>query len=72
MSHQRIYQFVELNKTLGGDLFTCLRQGNKKRRKKYGKNAAKRGKIRNRVSIKDRPLEVETRLKVGHCYWQES
>ena len=66
ISHQRIYQFIELNKKTGGNLFTYLRQGKKKRRKKYGKNAAKRGKIRNRVSIKDRPLDVETRLKIGH------
>ena len=66
ISHQRIYQFVEENKTSGGDLFRNLRQGNKKRRKKYGKTASKRGQIRNRVPISKRPAYVEKRSTVGH------
>ena len=66
ISHQRIYQFVEEDKVLGGDLYRKLRQGNKKRRKKYGKNASKRGQIQNRVSISQRPDYIEKRSITGH------
>lgn len=66
ISHQRIYQFVYEDKDIGGELYKSLRQGNKKRRKKYGKTTSKRGQIKNRVSIKDRPADVENRLECGH------
>jgi IS30 family transposase len=66
ISHQRIYQFVYKEKDMGGVLYKSLRQGNKKRRKKYGKTASKRGQIQNRVSIKDRPADVDNRLECGH------
>lgn len=66
ISHQRIYQFIVEDKKAGGELYKHLRQGNKKRRKKYGKNASKRGQIKNRVSIKERPADVEDRLECGH------
>jgi len=66
ISHQRIYQFVDENKINGGTLYTYLRQGNKKRRKKYGKNTTKRGQIQNRVPIKERPFDIEKRLEYGH------
>lgn len=66
ISHQRIYQFVEEDKASGGNLYVHLRQGNKKRRKKYGKNASKRGQIQNRVPIGQRPKHIETRSTTGH------
>lgn len=66
ISHKRIYQFVEENKASGGDLFKKLRHGNRKRRKKYGKNASKRGQIPNRVPISKRPEYVEKRSTTGH------
>ena len=66
ISHQRIYQFVEEDKETGGDLYKYLRQGNKKRRKKYGKNTSKRGQIQNRVPISKRPDYVDNRNTHGH------
>lgn len=66
ISHQRIYQFIEEDKRAGGNLYRDLRQGNKKRRKKYGKNASKRGQIQNRVPISKRPDYIEKRSTTGH------
>lgn len=66
ISHQRIYQFVEDDKKTGGDLYKNLRQGCKKRRKKYGKSASKRGQIQNRISIRERPAEINDRSEFGH------
>jgi len=66
ISHQRIYQFIGEDKASGGTLYTHLRQGNKKRRKKYGKSTSKRGQITNRVSINDRPAHIDKRLECGH------
>ena len=66
ISHQRIYQYVEEDKASGGSLFRKLRQGNKKRRKKYGKNTSKRGQIQNRVPISERPDYIEKRSTIGH------
>lgn len=66
ISHQRIYEFVQEDKIRGGDLYTYLRQGKKKRRKKYGKSGSKRGQITNRVSISERPEYINTRQEYGH------
>jgi len=66
ISHQRIYQHVEFNKESGGDLHKHLRQSSKERRKKYGKKASKRGQIQNRVSIQERPVDVDKRKECGH------
>ena len=66
ISHQRIYQFIEEDKMSGGNLYRNLRQGNKKRRKKYGVNASKRGQIQNRVPISKRPDYIEKRNTTGH------
>jgi len=66
ISHQRIYQFVEEDKAIGGELYKKLRHGNKKRRKKYGKNISKRGQIQNRVPISQRPDYIEKRSTAGH------
>ena len=66
LSHQRIYQFVQSEKECGGELFKNLRQGHKKRRKKYGKNRVNQVKIKNRVPISKRPASIEKRQSAGH------
>jgi IS30 family transposase len=66
ISHESIYQFLKSDKNTGGIHYTHLRQGNKKRRKKYGKNTSKRGQIRDRISISERPAYIEKRTTCGH------
>ena len=63
ISHERIYQHIRFDKAQGGDLYTHLRQGFK-RRKKYGKPNL-RGHIRNRVSIEQRPAVVDRKTRIG-------
>ena len=58
-----IYQYILKDKQQGGSLYTNLRQ-KKKRRKRYG-SKDRRGQIPNRVSIDQRPAEVETRERIG-------
>lgn len=65
ISHEWIYQFIWSDKDSGGELYKHLRQSNKKRRKKYGKNRLKRGQIKNRVSIDERPDIVQKRKFIG-------
>ncbi len=60
-----IYNFIREDKNQGGSLHKNLRYGNKKHRRRYGKTD-KRGIIPNRVSIHQRPKEVESRTTVGH------
>lgn len=62
LSHQRIYEFIVSDKIGGGALFKHLRQGNKKRRKKYGN-------ITNRTPISERPDYIEKRSTYGH--WED-
>jgi IS30 family transposase len=64
LSHEWIYQYVRADRQGGGDLYTHLRQGRKKRRKRYGKPDA-RGQLRNRVSIEQRPAVVEKKSRIG-------
>ena len=64
ISHERIYQHVCMDKRQGGELFKHLRQSNKKRKKQYG-SKDKRGQIRNRISIEERPDVVETKTRIG-------
>jgi IS30 family transposase len=64
LSHERIYQHVWTDKRQGGDLHTHLRQSNKRRKKKYG-SQDKRGQIRNRVSIDERPDSVAQKERIG-------
>ena len=64
VSHETIYQHVWDNKRAGGTLYTHLRQGQKKRRKRRGSKDS-RGKIRNRVDIDQRPAVVGTRSRIG-------
>ena len=63
ISHEWIYQYIYADKQAGGDLHKHLRC-QKKYRKRYG-GKDRRGKIRNRVSIDERPEIVEQRKRLG-------
>jgi IS30 family transposase len=63
ISHERIYQHIGTDKLNGGRLYSHLRHSGKKR-KPYG-SKDKRGQIRNRVSIDDRPLIVSEKIRLG-------
>lgn len=64
ISHERIYQHIWTDKRHGGTLHKHLRQSNKKRKKQYG-SKDKRGQIRNRVSIDERPDIVAQKARIG-------
>ena len=64
ISHECIYQHIWTDKRHGGTLYTHLRQCHKKRKKKYG-SKDKRGQIRNRVSIDERPAIVAEKTRIG-------
>lgn len=64
ISHETIYQYIWADKQSGGTLFKHLRWSGRKRRKRYGKHD-RRGRIRNRVSIDERPQVVEQKSRVG-------
>jgi len=63
ISHEWIYQYVLADKRAGGDLHRHLRC-QKRRRKRYG-SYDRRGKLKNRVSIDQRPAIVDTRQRLG-------
>jgi IS30 family transposase len=63
ISHERIYQHIWTDKLKGGTLYQHLRHSGKKR-KQYG-SKDKRGQIRNRISIDDRPLIVNEKTRLG-------
>ena len=64
INHERIYQHIWTDKRHGGTLYTHLRQCHKKRKKNYG-STDKRGQIRNRVSIDERPAIVAEKARIG-------
>jgi len=64
ISHERIYQHIWADKSNGGTLYQHLRQSNKKRKKRYG-SKDKRGQIRNRISIDERPEIVAQKTRIG-------
>ena len=63
VSPEWIYQYIITDKKSGGDLHTYLRC-QKKRKKRYG-SIDKRGQLKNRVSIDERPVIVDERKRVG-------
>jgi len=63
ISHEWIYQYVLKNKLAGGSLYLHLRC-KKKRKKRYGSNE-RRGILKNRIGIDQRPAIVDTRSRVG-------
>ncbi|WP_288843491.1 IS30 family transposase [uncultured Deefgea sp.] len=64
VSHEWLYQRILADKRAGGTLYKHLRC-QKLRKKRYGK-PDRRGLLKNRVSISERPAEVETREEEGH------
>jgi IS30 family transposase len=63
ISHEWIYQHILVDKQTGGDLHRHLRC-QKKRRKRYG-SYDRRGILKNRVGIDERPAIVDTRQRLG-------
>lgn len=64
ISHETIYQYIWTDKRNGGSLYKHLRWSHKKRRKRYG-NRDRRGQIKDRVSIDQRPQVVEKKARIG-------
>lgn len=64
VSIERIYLFIWADKKDGGDLYKYLRWSNKKKRKRYG-SKDRRGQIKNRRFIDERPIIVEQRKRIG-------
>lgn len=64
ISTERIYQHVWADKKAGGKLFIHLRHGLKNKKRKRG-SKDKRGQIKNKVSIHDRPEIVNQKLRIG-------
>jgi IS30 family transposase len=63
VSSEWIYQYILIDKKSGGDLHSHLRC-QKKRKKRYG-SPDRRGQLKNRVSIDDRPAIVDERKRIG-------
>jgi transposase, IS30 family len=64
ISHERIYQFILLDKKKGGSLYKHLRHQHKKYRKRYG-SPNRKGPIKNRIMIDDRPKIVDEKKRLG-------
>ena len=64
ISHETIYQFIWNDKRNGGDLYKYLRHSAKKKKKRYGKKD-RRGQIKDRVSIDQRPEIVDKKERIG-------
>lgn len=65
ISYECIYQFIYAEENKEKALWEYLPRKQKKRRKKYGRKS-QRIRIPDRVSIHDRPNEVEARIAFGH------
>ncbi|MFN3714146.1 MAG: IS30 family transposase [Alcanivoracaceae bacterium] len=63
-SHESIYLHVYRDKAGGGDLHQHLRC-RKKRRKRYGSGRDRRGQIKGRVPISERPKAVDAKQRLG-------
>lgn len=64
VSHERIYQFIWKDKAYGGLLYKHLRNSLKIYKKRYGAKD-NRGRIPDKVSIDERPKEVEEKNRIG-------
>lgn len=64
VSHQTIYQWLRDDRHEGFRYRKFLRQSGKKRRKRYG-TSEKRGRIKNRIDIDERPKVVDQRKRFG-------
>jgi len=73
ISHEAIYQFIYsqyhrqgYGDCIGEDLRIYLKRRHKVRHRKYVPFRPKRLKIKDAVSINERPEEIDLRLKIGH------
>ena len=64
ISHEAIYQHVYADKREGGDMHLHLR-GQKPYRKRYASGQERRGMLKNRVSIEERPEIVDQKSRIG-------
>jgi len=64
LSHETIYRYIYRDATRKAQLKPFLRQGGKQRRKRYG-SGARVSCIPNRISITERPQEVEKKTRLG-------
>lgn len=64
ISHESIYLHIYADKRRGGDLWRHLRC-QKPRRKRYASGQERRGTIKNRVGIDERPVIVEQKSRIG-------
>ena len=62
--HETVYRLIYEDKAAGGDLYKHLRVASKPYRKRYG-HYDRRGRIKGRVDIDERPAIVETRGRTG-------
>lgn len=65
LHHETIYRLIYEDKARGGDLYQHLRIVCKPYRKRYG-SQDNRGRIKNRVSIHQRPTFVDDNRHIGH------
>ena len=65
VSHETIYQFVYEDKCKGGSLHTFLRQGHKKRKRRFP-SKKRQSKLSNVRPIQDRPIAADNRTELGH------
>jgi IS30 family transposase len=64
LHHETIFQLIYKDKADGGTLYQHLRIASKAYRKRYGSDD-RRGKIKNRVDIDERPAIVTQRTRIG-------
>jgi len=64
LHHETVYQIIYADMAQGGDLYKHLRVVSKPYRKRYG-GYDRRGKIKNRVSIDERPAIVDDDSRIG-------
>ena len=64
LHHETVYRLIYEDKAAGGALYTHLRVASRPYRKRYG-HYDRRGRLKNRVAIDERPAIVESRRRIG-------
>ncbi|MBD2801445.1 IS30 family transposase, partial [Xenorhabdus sp. M] len=62
LHHETVYRLIDKDKSQGGNLWQHLRIAKKPYRKRYG-SYERRGKIKNRISIDERPKIVDKKQR---------
>lgn len=65
ISYEFIYQWIIDDQAIGGGFYTYLRREKKIRQRRLG-SYNKRGILKNRISIHERPADIELRQEIGH------